>query len=169
MLAGPLIKYFKSNGCTVIHKCTTIRHAKVGRVIDFREEMFSNFFFPARALRNLVSISLVSTDLNVGGSPGIAMLFSNLFLGAGHPGEDDIGGLVLVRASDDNWCFPLISCVFSFSCSFLVGSCYQGTQGALHCIWRCCRRTRICCCSCFGSFREFFCNLIRNDSANSGI
>ena len=28
-LAGPLIKYFKSQGCAVIHKCTTIRHAKV--------------------------------------------------------------------------------------------------------------------------------------------
>lgn len=27
--AGPLIKYFKENGCVVIHKCTTIRHAKV--------------------------------------------------------------------------------------------------------------------------------------------
>lgn len=26
---GPLIKYFKENGCIVIHKCTTIRHAKV--------------------------------------------------------------------------------------------------------------------------------------------
>ncbi|KAF5311627.1 hypothetical protein D9611_009445 [Ephemerocybe angulata] len=25
---GPLIKYFKENGCIVIHKCTTIRHAK---------------------------------------------------------------------------------------------------------------------------------------------
>ncbi|KAJ3010066.1 hypothetical protein NUW54_g2598 [Trametes sanguinea] len=25
---GPLIKYFKSQGCIVIHKCTTIRHAK---------------------------------------------------------------------------------------------------------------------------------------------
>jgi len=28
-LAGPLIKYFKSEGCYVIHKCTTIRHGKV--------------------------------------------------------------------------------------------------------------------------------------------
>jgi hypothetical protein len=27
--AGPLIKYFKDSGCIVIHKCTTIRHAKV--------------------------------------------------------------------------------------------------------------------------------------------
>ncbi|KAG8750154.1 hypothetical protein FRC12_013046, partial [Ceratobasidium sp. 428] len=25
---GPLIKFFKSQGCIVIHKCTTIRHAK---------------------------------------------------------------------------------------------------------------------------------------------
>lgn len=28
-IAGPLIKYFKSKGCVVVHKCTTIRHAKV--------------------------------------------------------------------------------------------------------------------------------------------
>jgi hypothetical protein len=27
--AGALIKYFKSNGCIVLHKCTAIRHAKV--------------------------------------------------------------------------------------------------------------------------------------------
>jgi len=27
--AGPFIKYFKNNGCIVIHKCTTIRHGKV--------------------------------------------------------------------------------------------------------------------------------------------
>lgn len=27
--AGPLIRFFKSNKCIVIHKCTTIRHAKV--------------------------------------------------------------------------------------------------------------------------------------------
>jgi hypothetical protein len=29
--AGKLIKYFKDNGCIVLHKCTTIRHAKVIR------------------------------------------------------------------------------------------------------------------------------------------
>ena len=28
-LAGHLIKYFKSHGCIVIHKCVSIRHAKV--------------------------------------------------------------------------------------------------------------------------------------------
>ena len=27
--AGSLIQYLKSQGCVVIHKCTTIRHAKV--------------------------------------------------------------------------------------------------------------------------------------------
>jgi NAD(P)H-dependent flavin oxidoreductase YrpB (nitropropane dioxygenase family) len=26
---GPLIKYFKSQGCIVMHKCTTVRHALV--------------------------------------------------------------------------------------------------------------------------------------------
>jgi hypothetical protein len=29
-IAGPLIKYFKVNNCIILHKCTTIRHAKVG-------------------------------------------------------------------------------------------------------------------------------------------
>jgi len=28
-VAAPLIKYFKEQGCIVLHKCTTIRHAKV--------------------------------------------------------------------------------------------------------------------------------------------
>ncbi|KIK69569.1 hypothetical protein GYMLUDRAFT_33946 [Collybiopsis luxurians FD-317 M1] len=63
---GPLIKFFKSKGCVVIHKCTTIRHAKSA------EKM---------------GVDIISIDG---------------FECAGHPGEDDIGGLVLLaRAADD--------------------------------------------------------------------
>ncbi|KAJ7794129.1 putative 2-Nitropropane dioxygenase [Mycena olivaceomarginata] len=63
---GELIKYFKSNGCVVIHKCTTIRHAQ----------------------------SAVKL--------GVDVLSIDGFECAGHPGEQDIGGLVLLaRAAQD--------------------------------------------------------------------
>lgn len=53
-LAGPLIKYFKSQGCFVLHKCTTIRHAKVGLRYLFCAEL--SHWAHYRALKNLVSI-----------------------------------------------------------------------------------------------------------------
>ncbi|KAK7048319.1 hypothetical protein R3P38DRAFT_2868645 [Favolaschia claudopus] len=63
---GELIKYFKSNGCTVIHKCTTIRHAKSALKL------------------------------------GVDVLSIDGFECAGHPGEEDIGGLVLLaRAAQE--------------------------------------------------------------------
>ncbi|KAJ7191230.1 hypothetical protein B0H12DRAFT_1246317 [Mycena haematopus] len=63
---GELIKYFKSNGCIVIHKCTTIRHGK----------------------------SAVKL--------GVDVLSIDGFECAGHPGEEDIGGLVLLaRAAQE--------------------------------------------------------------------
>ncbi|KAF5340784.1 hypothetical protein D9611_007293 [Ephemerocybe angulata] len=57
---GPLIKYFKENGCIVIHKCTTIRHAKSAE------------------------------------KHGVDVLSIDGFECAGHPGEEDIGGIVLL-------------------------------------------------------------------------
>ncbi|KAG9128380.1 hypothetical protein FRC07_014793 [Ceratobasidium sp. 392] len=57
---GPLIKFFKSQGCIVIHKCTTIRHAKSAEKL------------------------------------GVDVLSIDGFECAGHPGEEDIGGLVLI-------------------------------------------------------------------------
>ncbi|KAF9454713.1 2-nitropropane dioxygenase [Macrolepiota fuliginosa MF-IS2] len=63
---GPLIKYFKENGCIVVHKCTTIRHAKSAERL------------------------------------GVDILSIDGFECAGHPGEDDIGGLVLLaRAAQE--------------------------------------------------------------------
>ena len=31
--AKPFIEYFKKNGCIIIHKCTSIRHAKVSTIL----------------------------------------------------------------------------------------------------------------------------------------
>lgn len=70
---GPLVKYFKDNGCYVIHKCTTIRHAKSA------ERM------------------------------GVDMLSIDGFECAGHPGEDDIGGLVLLARAAQELTIPYIA------------------------------------------------------------
>ncbi|KAK2465245.1 hypothetical protein APHAL10511_002599 [Amanita phalloides] len=70
---GPLIKYFKSNGCIVIHKCTTIRHAQSA------ERM------------------------------GVDILSIDGFECAGHPGEDDIGGLVLLARAAQELKVPYIA------------------------------------------------------------
>ncbi|KAH9917649.1 putative 2-Nitropropane dioxygenase [Epithele typhae] len=70
---GPLIKFFKSQGCIVIHKCTTIRHAKSA------ERM------------------------------GVDCLSIDGFECAGHPGEDDIGGLVLLARAAQELKIPYIA------------------------------------------------------------
>ncbi|TDL20295.1 inosine monophosphate dehydrogenase [Rickenella mellea] len=63
---GPLITYFKSNDCIIIHKCTSIRHAQSAAW------------------------------------HGVDILSIDGFECAGHPGEDDIGGLVLLaRAAQE--------------------------------------------------------------------
>ncbi|KAL6301058.1 inosine monophosphate dehydrogenase [Sparassis latifolia] len=70
---GPLIKFFKSQGCVVIHKCTTIRHAQ-------------------SAIRL-----------------GVDMLSIDGFECAGHPGEQDIGGLVLLARAAQELKIPYIA------------------------------------------------------------
>ncbi|KAF4617704.1 hypothetical protein D9613_005816 [Agrocybe pediades] len=70
---GPLIKYFKNNGCVVIHKCTTIRHAKSAERL------------------------------------GVDCLSIDGFECAGHPGEDDIGGLVLLARAAKELKVPYIA------------------------------------------------------------
>jgi len=70
---GPLIKYFKSQGCFVLHKCSTIRHA------------------------------LSSEKL------GVDMLSIDGFECAGHPGEDDIGALVLLARAVKELSIPFIA------------------------------------------------------------
>ncbi|KAL0578619.1 hypothetical protein V5O48_003362 [Marasmius crinis-equi] len=70
---GPLIKFFKSKGCIVLHKCTTIRHAKSAERL------------------------------------GVDVLSIDGFECAGHPGEDDIGGLVLLARAAKELKIPYIS------------------------------------------------------------
>lgn len=70
---GQLIEYFKSQGCIVIHKCTTVRHAKSA------ERM------------------------------GVDVLSIDGFECAGHPGEEDIGGLVLLARAAQELKIPYIA------------------------------------------------------------
>lgn len=70
---GPFIKFFKENGCIVIHKCTSIRHAKSA------ERM---------------GVDIISIDG---------------FECAGHPGEEDIGGLVLLERASQELNVPYIA------------------------------------------------------------
>ncbi|TFY72818.1 hypothetical protein EVG20_g183 [Dentipellis fragilis] len=70
---GPLIAYFKSQGCTVIHKCTTIRHGKSAE------------------------------------KKGVDILSVDGFECAGHPGEEDIGGLVLFARAAKELKIPFIA------------------------------------------------------------
>jgi len=70
---APFIKFFKENGCIVIHKCTSIRHAKSA------ERM------------------------------GVDILSVDGFECAGHPGEDDIGGLVLLARAAQELKIPYIA------------------------------------------------------------
>ncbi|KAJ7644099.1 hypothetical protein FB45DRAFT_999307 [Roridomyces roridus] len=70
---GKLIQYFKSNDCIVIHKCTTIRHAKSAAKL------------------------------------GVDVLSIDGFECAGHPGEEDIGGLVLLARAAKELNIPYVS------------------------------------------------------------
>ncbi|KAL1747990.1 hypothetical protein HDZ31DRAFT_79994 [Schizophyllum fasciatum] len=70
---GALIKFFKSQGCIVIHKCTTIRHAK-------------------------------SAERH-----GVDVLSIDGFECAGHPGEEDMGGLVLLARAAQELKIPFIA------------------------------------------------------------
>lgn len=70
---GKLIQFFKSHGCIVIHKCTTIRHAKSAERL------------------------------------GVDVLSIDGFECAGHPGEEDIGGLVLLARAAQELKIPYIA------------------------------------------------------------
>ncbi|KAG1872518.1 hypothetical protein DFJ58DRAFT_762081 [Suillus subalutaceus] len=70
---GKLIEFFKLHGCIVIHKCTTVRHAKSAERLG---------------------VDVVSIDG---------------FECAGHPGEEDIGGLVLLARAAQELKIPYIA------------------------------------------------------------
>jgi NAD(P)H-dependent flavin oxidoreductase YrpB (nitropropane dioxygenase family) len=67
------IRVFKENGITIVHKCTTVRHALSAK----------------RAGVDMVSIDGLEC--------------------AGHPGEDDVGGLVLIPAAAQALTIPVIA------------------------------------------------------------
>ncbi|KXS12923.1 2-nitropropane dioxygenase [Gonapodya prolifera JEL478] len=71
--AAPFIKQFKDAGCKILHKCTSIRHAKT-------------------------AIRLGADVISVDG-----------FECAGHPGEDDIGGLILLCKAFKELSVPYIA------------------------------------------------------------
>lgn len=67
------VEYFKENGVTVLHKCTSVRHALSA------EKM------------------------------GVDVISIDGFECAGHPGEDDVPGLVLIPAAADKVSIPMIA------------------------------------------------------------
>ncbi|TZG25932.1 NAD(P)H-dependent flavin oxidoreductase [Sphingomonas montanisoli] len=67
------VEDFKAHGLTVIHKCTSVRHA-------------------------LSSVRM-----------GVDIISIDGFECAGHPGEDDIGGLVLIPAAADKIDIPMLA------------------------------------------------------------
>lgn len=67
------VEHFKAHGLTVIHKCTSVRHA-------------------------------ISAE-----KMGVDVISIDGFECAGHPGEDDIGGLVLIPAAVDQVSVPVIA------------------------------------------------------------
>jgi len=69
----PHMEFFRSHGITVVHKCTSVRHALKAQS---------------------VGVDAVSIDG---------------FECAGHPGEDDVGGLVLVPAAAQALSIPFIA------------------------------------------------------------
>ncbi|KAF9267462.1 inosine monophosphate dehydrogenase [Marasmius fiardii PR-910] len=91
---GPLIKFFKSQGCIVLHKCTTIRHAKSAERL------------------------------------GVDVLSIDGFECAGHPGEEDIGGLVLLARAAKELKVPYISSGGIADGRGLAASLALGASGA---------------------------------------
>ncbi|KAF8964286.1 inosine monophosphate dehydrogenase [Flammula alnicola] len=91
---GPLIKYFKSQGCFVVHKCTTIRHAKSAERL------------------------------------GVDFLSIDGFECAGHPGEDDIGGLVLMARAAKELRVPFVASGGVADARGLAAALALGASGA---------------------------------------
>lgn len=118
-LAGPLIKYLKSRGCYIIHKCTTIRHAKSAEKAGV-DCVSIDGFEVSRAGRlassNLAPELMVSSPLLVGKC-------------AGHPGEQDIGGIVLLARAAQELKIPYIASGGIADARGLVASLALGAAG----------------------------------------
>jgi nitronate monooxygenase len=90
---GPHMDYFKSHGITVIHKCTSVRHALKAQN---------------------VGVDVVSIDG---------------FECAGHPGEDDVPGLVLIPAAARALDIPIIASGGFADARGLVAALALGADG----------------------------------------
>lgn len=89
----PHMTYFKDNGVTVIHKCTSIAHAlKAERV-------------------------------------GVDMVTIDGFECAGHPGEEDVPGLVLIPAATEKLSIPVLACGGIADARGLVAALALGAEG----------------------------------------
>ncbi|KAF8322704.1 inosine monophosphate dehydrogenase [Clavulina sp. PMI_390] len=90
---GPIVKYLKSQGAIVIHKCTTVRHAKSAQKM------------------------------------GVDFLSIDGFECAGHPGEEDIGGIVLLARAAQELEVPYIASGGFADGRGLAGALALGAQG----------------------------------------
>ena len=91
---GKYIKMFKDGGCTVIHKCVTVKHARTA--LKFGADV----------------ISIDGFEVRVGEPPAAARRSRLTLRGrecAGHPGSDDIGGLVLLAIACKELGAPFIA------------------------------------------------------------
>lgn len=86
-----MVKFLKSHDCIVIHKCTTIRHAKASEKmgVDFLSiDGFECAYHHRQSFIRTYYHSLLPRAM--------------MSTGAGHPGEEDIGGIVLLaRAAQE--------------------------------------------------------------------
>jgi nitronate monooxygenase len=90
---GEHIGEFKKHGITIIHKCTTVRHALKAE------------------------------------SMGVDVISIDGFECAGHPGEDDIPGLILIPAAADRLRIPLIASGGFADARGLVAALALGADG----------------------------------------
>jgi len=90
---GEHIGEFKKHGITIIHKCTTVRHALKAE------------------------------------SMGVDVISIDGFECAGHPGEDDIPGLILIPAAVDRLKIPLIASGGFADARGLVAALALGAEG----------------------------------------
>lgn len=102
--AGPVIQQLKEHGAYVIHKCTTIRHARSAQKM------------------------------------GVDMLSIDGFECAGHPGEDDIGGLVLMTRAHEALRIPYIASGGIANGQGLASALALGAVGANRAYYRGSRR-----------------------------
>lgn len=96
----------------MIHKCTTVRHAKVSnadRLPLLTGSLMLELLSPRKEWALTLSAWTVSNVRRLG---SCVLIYTTLtrIAGAGHPGEEDIGGLVLVSAlvSSDLICLDTV-------------------------------------------------------------